>query len=135
MRRGFTLVEFAIVLAVLAVLIPLAWAAVDRSEEDRAAALLALSRADSVRTLAETLDLDARAGRSVAPLHFALPGCEVVYRTEGDALLREGCGTSQVLARGVEAVLPVDGGLELTFVHTMRPGVVDRASFFLPVRR
>jgi len=136
MKRGFTLVELSVNLTVAAVILPLIYA-LARGVEDRVTiGLWHLETADGVQTVAESLRADARTGR-LAPgeePRFLRDGCAVVYRVdEEQVLLREGCGTTEGMARFVASVARVEGGVELHFARPLRPGHIERSVVFVPV--
>lgn len=138
-RPGFTLTELAIVLSLLGLLVPLVWRFALGLEDQRSIALWHLATADAVRTLSEELALLDRGSRRLAPdLAWDRQGCTL--RLEHDpgagAIVRNTspeCGGSQVLARGVETLLVVPGGVEVTFLLPLRPNRAERSTLFLPL--
>ena len=136
-RRAFSLVELVIVLSVLAVVVPLVWRRMSEGEDQRALAFDHLETADEVRTVAEQVGLDGRAGERLvsSPLAFRIEGCEVSYLVEDSVLRRDGpaCGGSRALARGVESLTRVPGGVDVVFALALRPDRVDLQTVFIPV--
>lgn len=138
-RGGFTLAEMTIVLAVTSVLVPTVHAFSLQVGDAAAVSRWHLEAARGLRDLAEDLRLDARAGEPVAgpEVGFRLPGCDVRYRVTAEAtLVREAgraCGGSRGVARSIERVRGVEGGVEVVFARPLRPGRVERATAFVPV--
>jgi prepilin-type N-terminal cleavage/methylation domain-containing protein len=139
-RRGFTLVELMIVLSVLTLVTPLVWILATRAADNRDLALDQLSTAQEVRTVADALQQDRRAGQrwAGAPLGWRRGDCTVRYHLEGTTLIREAgpdCGGTQALATGVERLEVTSSGVHLTFARSVRPTLVHRTPIFLPVPR
>lgn len=107
MRRGFTLVELAIVLTILAIVTPAVFLLMRSIADDHARAVARLEDADAVRLVSESLRQDLRTGRlasAPAGLRVEGPGAcfPVDYRVDGSVLVREApaaCGGAQALAR------------------------------------
>ena len=138
MRRGFTLVELATCLAVASILVPIIWTFSAHVIDQTTLGRWQLEAADGVRTIAEELRLDARAGEAAGDeVGFGAGDCEVRYRvTEGALLVREAparCGGSRGLSRFVESMTWSPGGVDVTFVRTLRPNRVHRTTVFIPV--
>lgn len=138
MRRGFTLMEMAIVLSVAALTIPVVWNLSAQASDAAALGRWQLEAADGIRTLAEELALDARSGAPTADeVGFTAPDCPVRYRViEGDLLVREApesCGGSRGLAAFVESIAWSPGGVDVTFAFRLRPHRVQRTTVFIPV--
>lgn len=138
-RRGFTLVELAFCLTVAAILVPLLYA-LARGMEDRASiGLWHLETADGVRSFADALRDDAQGGviADGAGFEFLKGECTFRYRVDGrSVLVREtdaGCGGSQAIARSVDSVNRVPGGVEVVFARALRPGRAERSVIFLPL--
>jgi len=118
MRRGFTLLELAIVLTLLAVLSPALFLLMRGIADDHARAAARLEDADAVRLVSETLRQDLRTGRlASAPAGLRLEGpgaCfPVDYRVVGAVLWREApaaCGGAQALARHAHGIT-MDGAV------------------------
>lgn len=137
-RRAFSLVELMIVLSCLAIATPVAWGLMAKLADNRALALDQLATAQELRTVADALQLDRRAGQRVAgeALSWQLGACTVRYRLDGTTLLRDAgpaCGGTQTLATGVERFEVAPGGVHLTFARAVRPSRVQRTPVFLPV--
>lgn len=139
-RRGFTLLELAIVLTVTALVLPglyLHWRSL---EGQLALAHWDVSTAEQVRTVYEELARDARLGQ-LAPqaLEFRLRGscASATWEVSGARRLTRAapadCGGVRTLATGVEALRRVRGGVELDFAFEVRPDLVERRTVFLPV--
>lgn len=135
-RSGFSLVELALVLSILVIVSPLVWITVRRVEGRADDALWRLQIADSAGTVAGSIALDGRRGRSQPDaLVWQLDGCRVRYRVDDGALWRAGeggCQAEQVLARDVQALDREEGGLRLVFARSVRQGEEQRVEFFLP---
>lgn len=104
MRRGFTMVELAIVLTLLAILVPLIFMLFNRGAADFQKANATLEAAEQLRDLSEELRLDARNG-TLAPTGVAFEGtCSVTYRLIDSSVVREAsasCGGTRALVRHV----------------------------------
>jgi prepilin-type N-terminal cleavage/methylation domain-containing protein len=138
-RSGFSLVELTVVLSILAIVVPLMWKMAARIEDQRALALDHLESAEEAQTVSEQLALDLRLGSRITgeTLAFRRSECEVRYRvgTEG-VLIREApapCGGDLALARGVEVLRSVPGGVELVLALRLRADWVERTVLFFPV--
>ncbi len=133
--RGFTLFELVIVLTIGALLVPIIWAFGTRVQDETALGRWQLEVANGVRTIAEELGDDARAGEPAGDaVGFLSDGCAVSYRVaEGDLLLREGCGEPRGLSRFVESIAWSEGGVDVTFARVLRPRRVHRTTVFIPV--
>ncbi|MBL8935205.1 MAG: type II secretion system protein [Archangium sp.] len=106
MRRGFTMVELAIVLTLLAILVPLIFLFFNRGAADFQKANATLEAAEQLRDLSEELRLDARQGAlSAAGLTFEGAACgPVSYRLLDTSVVREApasCGGTRALVRHV----------------------------------
>jgi len=130
-RQGFTLVELAICLTLLALLIPLVYAFARDMEDRTALGLSSLETADAVRTVSETLRQDARSARWTDPTGLTLrraDGCEVRYLVKDSVLMRksgEPCAGPHALARRVTSMERVTGGVEVVFSLPRRPGPTE----------
>lgn len=123
-RRGFTLVELAIVLSITSLLVPLLWLFVRQLETTLDLASWHLESAAAVRTVSEQLEGDRR------------NTCNAHYALEAGALVRsadEHCGGRVVLARGVSRFERVPGGVELTLARRLTPTLTRENAFFLPL--
>ena len=111
MRRGFTMVELAVVVTLLTVLVPLIFMLFNLGAADFQKANATLDAADQLRDLSEELRLDARNGQLAATgLTFEGAGeCfPVTYRVVASALVREApaaCGGARALVRNVTALV------------------------------
>lgn len=125
-RRGFTLVELAIVISVSAVLVPAAYQFV-RSLTARADfAHFQLDAASTLRAVSEQLELDR--------LRVQCSG-EVKWSVEGEALTRTAspaCGGQQVFARGVLALEREAGGARLVLTRRVSLEVSHQVELFVP---
>lgn len=138
MRRSFTMLELAIVLAVAAIVVPIIWTLAAHITDQTTLGRWQLEAADGVRTVAEELGLDARAGEPTGnDVGFRVGDCDVRYQVaEGSLLLREApeeCGGSRGLSRFVESVAWSPGGVDVTFARILRPHRVHRTTVFIPV--
>ncbi len=139
MRRAFTAVELAICLSILAILVPLVYAAARGVEDNHQIGLWHLKTAQEVRSLADAMRADQRQGQPVdgESLSWKLGACTVRYRLDPvGAVLREApsaCGGSAALAAGVEALEPQPGGVEITFLRHLRPTREERSTVFIPL--
>ncbi len=123
-KRGFTLVELAVVLSITSLLVPLVWMFVRQLETTLVLASWHLESAAAVRTVTEQLEGDQR------------NACHAHYALEEGALVRsadERCGGHVVLARGVTRFERVRGGVELTLTRRLTPTVARDDAFFLPL--
>jgi hypothetical protein len=130
--------ELAIVLSVGVILVPLIWTFSASVTDQTTLGRWQLEAAEGVRTIAEELRLDARAGEPTADgVGFQVQGCEVRYRVlEGARLVRHApadCGGSRGLSRFVESVGWSPGGVDVTFARTLRPHRIHRTTVFIPV--
>lgn len=141
MRRGFTLLELAIVLTIGTILIPLLWQFGAYMQAQQELATFELDVAEAIPTLAEELRADGRSlsagdGGGVA---FARDGCTVAYEVNAEAVLvRRGAGTcpsERGLSRRVESIAWTEGGVDVVFARALRPHRVQRIPIFLPVPR
>ncbi len=138
-RRGFTMVELAIVLSISVLLIPMVYAGAQAIEEVHELALWHLRSADQLHSVAEELRLDERGGERQpgATLAWQRGTCRVVYRVdEHGVLLREAsvaCGGTRALATGVTTLAAVEGGVELELTHVLRPTRQERTHLFIPL--
>lgn len=138
-RRGFTVVELAIVLSISIILIPLVYSGVHAIAETHALGLWHLHSAEQLRTVTEELRLDARAGAAVqgTPLTWRRGACLVSYRVDEHGVLSreadEACGGTRALATGVTALDPVEGGVELELTRILRPTRREHTRVFIPV--
>lgn len=110
MRRGFTMVELAIVVTLLTILVPLIFMLFHLGAADFQKANATLDAADQVRDLSEELRLDARNGQLAATgLVFEGAGAcsPVTYRLVATSVVREApvaCGGTRALVRNVTAL-------------------------------
>lgn len=137
MQRGFTAVELALCLTIAAVLVPLVYMFGARLEDNAAVAEWQLDVAESARTVAEELRLDARRGLPTGDTVGFLSGaCLVRYEVTDSALVRaagEACGGSRGLAGTVESIAWVAGGVEVVFARVLRPDRAVRQAVYFPV--
>ncbi|GDX79092.1 hypothetical protein LBMAG42_09030 [Deltaproteobacteria bacterium] len=133
-RKGFTLVELAVVITVLLVFVPAVYGMIGLRAEAAARQRWQMEVAEGARTTAEWMALDAAAS-AAGPLGACLPRYAVDGEGQERVLLRElppGCGVSQAVARQVEAISPAAGGVEVTFAKAFRPGRTERVTVFFP---
>ncbi len=135
MQRGFTAVELAICLTVASVLVPLIYLFAANLEDQAAVAEWQLDVADSARTVAEELRLDARRGVPMGDtVGFLSATCIVRYEVTDTALVRDAtCGGRRGLASMVESIAWAPGGVEVGFVRVLRPSRMHRQTVFFPV--
>jgi prepilin-type N-terminal cleavage/methylation domain-containing protein len=133
-RRAFSLVELAVVLAVMAVLSPIVYAAIRGWEEQRDLAAWHLRSAGELADIAEELRIDARLGYPLpGAVGFQRAACSVTYLVRGRTLVREGCGRSTGLARDVARATWAPGGVEVELVRRLRPDAEVRVVTLVPV--
>lgn len=106
-RRGFTMVELAIVVTLMAILVPLVFMLFNRGAADFQKANATLEAAEQLRDLSEELRLDARNG-ALAPTGVAFESAgacsPVTYRLVDASVVREapaGCNGTRALVRHV----------------------------------
>lgn len=141
MRRGFTVVELAIVLSISALLVPLVFLTARSWDEHRAAGLRQVAVADEVRSLGEAVRADRRAlkfaGKGSLTLQGKGPCSPVEYAvTDAQTLVRRApaaCGGETALATHVTALAHAPGGLAVTFGFEVRPGTVVPTDVFIAV--
>ena len=132
-RRGFTLVELAVCMTLLAILAPLLYSYALGIEDRFAAGRWHLQAADQLHTVADRLQADARRGALMeSAVQFRHEECVVDYRLEDNALVRaSSCDGTQTLARGVTALARKANGAEVTFTHRLRQDRALSRSFFI----
>jgi hypothetical protein len=138
MRRGFTVVELAIVVSLLALIVPALFVYARSLEEQHARGVFAVEVAEALRTVGEALRADLRGGAWADAQRVATTGsCAAEWAvTPSQALERratEACGGRQALATHVAGLARVPAGVELTFELELRPGLVDRHVVLVPV--
>lgn len=136
MQRGFTAVELAMVLTIATILVPLVYTFGAKLEDQATHAEWQLDVADSARTVAEELALDARLGAPTPEVGFDRGACQVRYAVAGAALVRQAsadCGGTRGLAATVEAIAWTPGGVDVTFARVLRADRVARTTLFIPV--
>lgn len=121
MRRGFTLIELACSLSILAVLVPIMFSAYRTLEAGQRQAQHQVEAVRGMRTLSETLDADLlrMTWRGGEGMELEGPCGRVRYVVREGILLREGdvaCGpSSQGLARGVRTIERSPQGVRLVW--------------------
>ena len=114
-RRGFTMVELAIVVSILALLVPLIFMVFRIGAADFEKANATLYAANQLRDLSEELRLDERNGTLAdSGLTFAGAGAcfPVTYRLVGSSVVREApqaCGGVRALVRDVTEFTRTNG--------------------------
>lgn len=106
MRRGFTMVELAVVVTLLTILVPLLFMLFNRGALDFQKANATLEAAEQLRDLSEELRLDARNGTlSGADVAFEGGACApITYRLVDTSVVRQApasCGGTRALVRHV----------------------------------
>lgn len=137
MKRGFTLLELAIVLSILGVLVPLCYVMYRQYEADVLAAQASIEAAHAARGVAEELRRDLWT-HSLAPegtvLLGAAPCDRIEYAVgEGDVAWRrapEACGGSRAISRNVGALRREGGEVVVVF----RRGIRGEQAKEIPVR-
>lgn len=104
MRRGFTMVELAVVVTLLTILVPLIFMLFNRGAADYQRANATLEAAEQLRDLSEELRLDGRTGAlSAAGVVFEGGACApITYRLVEASVVREApasCGGTRALVR------------------------------------
>jgi prepilin-type N-terminal cleavage/methylation domain-containing protein len=130
MRRGFTLIEMAIVISILALLVPAIYVFHRDFEAQEQTALLSAEAARGMRSVSEELRRDLRTLRWSPDNAMVLLGTEgtacrlVRYEvTEDGVLLRNAgseCGGPRPVARGVSAIGREGAAVEVTFSRRVR---------------
>lgn len=138
MRRGFTLVELAIVVSLLALIVPALFVYARSLEEQHALGVFAVEVAEELRTVGEALRADLREGGFVDGQRVATAGrCGAEWVVTPSKTLErrasEACGGRQTLATRVTSLSRVPAGVELTFELELRPGLVRRHVVLVPV--
>jgi len=137
MRRGFTLIELAVVVSILGVLVPICYAMHRQNEADVLAAEASIEAAHAARAVSEELRRDLWT-HSLAAEGTVLVGAAPCDRIEyavgdGDVVWRrapEACGGARAIARNVGA-LRRDGG---EVVVVFRRGIRGEEAKEIPVR-
>jgi prepilin-type N-terminal cleavage/methylation domain-containing protein len=128
MRRGFTLIEMAICIAIGAALAPMIFGLGRSFEKQHVRALAELDSAQAMRTVSEDLRRDLQSMRMVDGPAVALEGAcgRVEYAASEGVLTRKAeaaCGGTRALARRVRA-LRREGAraMVLEFERPVEPG-------------
>jgi len=137
-RHGFTLVELAIVISLLAIVTPLVYSGYVHVEERLTLARWSLETADAVTAISETLRADLRTHTVQDGSALTLAGaCSIAYAiNEANVFQRQAdaaCGGSLGLARGVESVARTPEGLEIVFMKRLRPRLTHRSTVLIPL--
>lgn len=130
MRRGFTLLEFAICLSILALLVPAVFMMGRAFEEHAFQAAAQAEAASAMRSVSEEFrrDLKTMGWPDDTQLKLAGAGqCPAVeYRlTPEHTLVREGaegCGPARTLAANVRSIERLTGGLRVVFFKRVAVG-------------
>ncbi len=122
--RGFTLLELAIVMSIVAILIPLLWLSGRTLEAEHRDALADATAAREMRALSEELRRDLRTLRWQGSTGLVLEGtgscAHVEYVLTGEVLERralESCGGTRVVAAQVQGIERTTRRLEVLFAH------------------
>ena len=137
-RRGFTIIELAIVISISAILVPAVYLFARTLEDQQAIGLRHLEVADQTRTLAEALGADRRGLHFSGPTSLKLEGpspcAPVEYSlTPARTVERRDCSGTTTLATQVQSLGHVAGGVAIAFGFEKRPGLVLRTELFIPV--
>ncbi|MFT5680311.1 MAG: prepilin-type N-terminal cleavage/methylation domain-containing protein [Myxococcota bacterium] len=132
-RSGFTLTELAICLSLLAILVPMVYAYGLGVEDRILLGAWHLQTADATRTIADSIQLDDRAGAISADApRFAQGDCTIDYAVADRALSRtDSCGSTQVLARDVVALSRQPGGISVVFSRGLRADRSEQTTIFI----
>ena len=134
-RSGFTLIELALCLTLLAILVPLMYAYALGIEDRFTIGTWHRQTADRVRTVADTLEVDGQTAQLMDDaVQFRHGNCTIDYRVEAGGLIRaDSCGKTQTLARDVDALTREPGGVLLVFSHRLRTSRTQQTSIFIAV--
>ncbi len=138
---GFTLIELVIVLTISTIVVPIVFAFGRHLQDQTTLGHWHLETADAIRTVAEELRADARAGEPAPISGDAVAftdgdGCTATYRVAADdaALIRSStCEPDRGLSRFVESIAWSAGGVDVVFARAVRPARTHRATIFIPV--
>ena len=132
-RGGFTLVELAVCLTLLAILVPMVYAYALGIDDRFDVGTWHLQTADQVHTVSEALHADGRVARLMDDaVQFRHHDCVIDYRVADDALQRvDSCGGTQTLARGVTGISRQPAGVEVVFTRHLRQGRSQRSAIFI----
>ncbi len=142
-RRGFTILELAVVLSIISVLLPLVYALardVDRSQQ---AALWQMQDAQAARTVTQELQRDLFTLTEIATaresdvLLLSGPCGEVRYQALDGVLVRgaeAACGGTRALARNVRSFKGDETFWRMSFQHLPATGAPVSNEFLLRER-
>lgn len=139
--RGFTLIELAICMSILALLLPLVWVFGRTLEAEHRDVVSQASSARELRALTEELRLDLRTRSLKSTTGLVLQGagsCALVeYALAGEVLERRAgpdCGGTRAVAAPVQSVRRDGALLEVVFAHHSgrEPERVTRLLALLP---
>lgn len=140
MKRGFTLLELAVVVSILGVVTPTAFAVWRHIDDEQRLSVARLGAVAAVRGIGDDLRRDARnrtwATRATTAddVGVALDGgatCKrVVYRVDRSALFRDACGDVRALARHVASIARTGDAVTVTF---RLPGATRPTPFVIGV--
>jgi prepilin-type N-terminal cleavage/methylation domain-containing protein len=130
MRRGFTLIELAVSLSILALLVPLVFMMGRSFEEHAFQAAAQAEAAAAMRSVSEELrrDLKTMGWPDDTALKLAGAGqCpSVEYKLNADSTLvregAEGCGPARTIAANVRSISRETGGLRVVFFKRVAAG-------------
>ena len=135
-EEGFTMVELAVVVVIMAIMLPAVFLLLHTIEAEQRRALSTVESSRAMRTVSEELRLDLQTRSWVDGETLALRGpgpCgEVGYALEGGVLLRRqdaSCGGTRALARHVETVARHPWGLEVVFASNVGISQPVRTTF------
>lgn len=136
MRRGFTLVELSVVMAVAAIVIPAGWMLVRSQESAHHSALARASAAREMRSISEEIRRDLRSMQPAQGDGLVLRGAcgSVTYTLDDGTLVRSGdeaCGARRPVATHVAAIERQGNTVTIAFEHRVGRPQPERASFTL----
>ena len=135
MKRGFTLIEMAVVLTVSALVVPLVFALAHTFEVDHLRAADSAQAAQSMRAVSEELRRDLstmRVSDEPGLVLLSARGCaRVEYAIADEVLLRRACDDVRPVARHVLALRRDGRSLTVEFGRPLRPDVKSQTFFRL----
>jgi len=139
MRRGFTLIELAICLSILALLVPVGFAMGRAFEQHAFQAAAQLEAASAMRSVSEELRRDLKTMGWPDETSLKLQGAGLCPRVEykltaDNTLIREGaegCGPARTLAAHVRSIQRETGGLRVVFFKRVAVGRERTDTFYM----